>query len=412
MPMETQQWVKRDIEGPIFLVKRNTHPRFQLVVLNKTQAGIFTEDIHAGLDFEVNPPYLMYTHGEHEITGMWFYSAADLTTMAGVLQRIQASLPRPEEPEPQAHIPVTAAPVDSSASDSNNDSDFWDKARPAAVSRAPAPQEPVHPAQQHPLVHPNNSNFKDLLKQAQAKNINAKQQQQQKEATNAITNLFASAIDITPSPVAAAAADQPTLLPPRFFEAAALPSVKPPQPQQNHAAQEQTIIPVRHNQNQASRVAPSPSATTHPATPAAAALTQDTASTAGAAPVNSLARHFGKNVASATMQPPAAAASPATPSSNRTAHHHNNTTPAPERAVQAQTVGNHNHHHGSSSNAVSQGASTAAAAGTQRSHASVSTEGLVMRAQIRQAVAQLLSNDVFVDMVGEALQGVGLLQRK
>lgn len=413
MPMETQQWVKRDIEGPIFLVKRNTHPRFQLVVLNKTQTGIFTEDVHGGLDFEVNPPYLMYTHGELEITGMWFYSIADLSTMSAMLQRIQASLPRPEEPEPQALPHTLAAAIDSSASESNNDNDFWDRVKPAAVNK-PTVQEHVQHAQHQPQQQQQharqqqgqnhrsdaprqesavNSNFADLLKHAQAK-----QQLQQQEA-NGLSSHFATAVAITASPPAAAQHNQPTLLPPRFFEtSAAPPHIQPPTSHLEHNAQEQMVIPVRHHTNNNSRVAPA-----LPVTPTAATTTQDTATTS-AAPVNSLTRLFGKNAVTTTLQTPPTA-SAATPTSNRPAH--NNAAAAPERPVPSQSSSSNNNH------VASQGASTTVPS-KQQNHMSniTSTEGLVMRAQIRQAVAQLLTNDVFVDMIGEALQGVGLLQRK
>lgn len=415
MPMETQMWEKRDIEGPLFLVKRNTHPRFQLVVLNKTKTGIYREDVHAGLDFEVNPPYLMYTHGELEITGMWFYSLADLSITSAVLLKIQASLPRQEEPEPLALPHASAAAVDSSASESNNDTDFWDRARPAAVNNKATVQEPIQLTQQQHArqqqVHTQrldaprqdaapsavNNNFADMLKHAQAK-----QQLQQHEA-NTLAQIFTSTLTMTSSPSAAAAQPitQPTLLPPRFFETSATnASTRPPPSNHEHVGQEQMVIPVRHHTSNL-RDAPTPSTTMQSKTPPEAAPIQDTASSS-AVPVNSLARLFGKNVVSTNLQipPPTSAA---TPTSNRTAH--NNAAAGQDRFPASQASSNNNH-------VVSQGASTTVPSKQQILGNSSSTEGLVMRAQIRQAVTQLLSNDVFVDMIGEALQGVGLLQRK
>ncbi len=69
MAVETQQWNRKNVEGSLFVLKRRSAPRYQMLVLNKLATENYTEDIHSGLDFELNPPYLMYTHGNHEIIG-------------------------------------------------------------------------------------------------------------------------------------------------------------------------------------------------------------------------------------------------------------------------------------------------------------------------------------------------------
>jgi hypothetical protein len=111
---------RKNIEGSLFLIKRRTQPRFQMLVLNKLSTGAvvcttaavssiwptrtawgvlskwsscitymkltllfcdrhvsllisvvaadnYTEPIHGGLELESNPPYLMYTHGNDEV---------------------------------------------------------------------------------------------------------------------------------------------------------------------------------------------------------------------------------------------------------------------------------------------------------------------------------------------------------
>jgi hypothetical protein len=105
---------RKNIEGSLFLIKRRTQPRFQMLVLNKLSTGVcvvppqhqracamqpamlaaraivaarvarqsintlvhvlcgadnYTEPIHGGLELETNPPYLMYTHGDEEVGG-------------------------------------------------------------------------------------------------------------------------------------------------------------------------------------------------------------------------------------------------------------------------------------------------------------------------------------------------------
>jgi hypothetical protein len=35
----TKRWSRKDVEGSLFLVRRQSHPRFQLIILNKKSAG-------------------------------------------------------------------------------------------------------------------------------------------------------------------------------------------------------------------------------------------------------------------------------------------------------------------------------------------------------------------------------------
>ncbi|EFJ47163.1 hypothetical protein VOLCADRAFT_61625, partial [Volvox carteri f. nagariensis] len=88
MAVESQQWTRKDVEGSLFLLKRRGTPRFRMMVLNKLSTENYVEDIHGGLDFELNPPYLMYTHGNAEIIGVWFYEQEDLHRVENVLMRI------------------------------------------------------------------------------------------------------------------------------------------------------------------------------------------------------------------------------------------------------------------------------------------------------------------------------------
>jgi mRNA-decapping enzyme 1B len=103
MSVDDQQWQRKNIEGSLFLIKRRSQPRFQMLVLNKLSTGEsicihvssptthtqaarcccsccpeqactyiagtdnYIETVHGGLEMETNPPYLMYTHGNDEV---------------------------------------------------------------------------------------------------------------------------------------------------------------------------------------------------------------------------------------------------------------------------------------------------------------------------------------------------------
>ncbi|GAY65286.1 hypothetical protein CUMW_239920 [Citrus unshiu] len=39
--LDLSQWSRKDVEGSLFVVKRNTQPRFQFVVMNRRNTGWF-----------------------------------------------------------------------------------------------------------------------------------------------------------------------------------------------------------------------------------------------------------------------------------------------------------------------------------------------------------------------------------
>ncbi|PNH05971.1 mRNA-decapping enzyme-like protein [Tetrabaena socialis] len=178
MSVDAQQWQRKNVEGSLFLIKRRSAPRFRMMVLNKMSTENYVEDIHGGLDFELNPPYLMYTHGNSEIMGVWFYEQEDMTRIEEVLKRIKQHSQAPVPPASPAARP--AAPVRSAGGNGDDDA-FWDKGTTPA-SAAAAQQRLQQQQQQQQLLLaaqqrqvPNagpaeaSSNLANLLRNAQLK---------------------------------------------------------------------------------------------------------------------------------------------------------------------------------------------------------------------------------------------------
>ena len=118
------------MEGSLFLLKRATTPRFCMMSLNKLSTDNYVESIHEAFDFEVQEPYLMYTHGNSEIHGIWFYDKSDLENVSNSLTKVKTGLskapapsPSPAPPPPKLPAPHPALEADSEESDVA----FWDK---------------------------------------------------------------------------------------------------------------------------------------------------------------------------------------------------------------------------------------------------------------------------------------------
>jgi hypothetical protein len=176
MSVDDQQWQRKNVEGALFLVRRRTNPVYQLVVLNKVSAANHAEDVRPGMELEVNAPYLMYTYGDDEVHGVWFYEKADLERVGALLQTLlREPVPLPE-PSPAPRRAGGAA----GASGAGDGDAFWD--RQVNVTEAsippghamPPPQlqplAPMQQQQQQPQQPQSAGGGLDaLLRQAQAK---------------------------------------------------------------------------------------------------------------------------------------------------------------------------------------------------------------------------------------------------
>ncbi|RYR18403.1 hypothetical protein Ahy_B03g063022 [Arachis hypogaea] len=81
------QWSRKDVEGSLFVVKRNTQPRFQFIVTNRRNTGIgywnstIVVMLHSIL-------FLMYRNAAQEVNGIWFYNAHECEEVANIFNRI------------------------------------------------------------------------------------------------------------------------------------------------------------------------------------------------------------------------------------------------------------------------------------------------------------------------------------
>ncbi|KAH9699639.1 mRNA-decapping enzyme-like protein [Citrus sinensis] len=73
-----------DVEGSLFVVKRNTQPRFQFVVMNRRNTDNLVKNLLGDFEFEVQVPYLLYRNASQEVNGIWFYNARECEEVANL----------------------------------------------------------------------------------------------------------------------------------------------------------------------------------------------------------------------------------------------------------------------------------------------------------------------------------------
>ncbi|PKA47531.1 mRNA-decapping enzyme-like protein [Apostasia shenzhenica] len=82
--IELNQWSRKDVEGSLFVVKRNTQPRFQFIVMNRRNTDNLVEDLLGDFEYEVQVPYLLYRNANQEVNGIWFYNSHDCEAIANL----------------------------------------------------------------------------------------------------------------------------------------------------------------------------------------------------------------------------------------------------------------------------------------------------------------------------------------
>ncbi|KQK12264.1 mRNA-decapping enzyme-like protein [Brachypodium distachyon] len=90
----TNQWSRKGVEGSLFVVKRNTQPRFQFIVMNRRNTENFVEDLLRNFEYQVEVPYIMYRNALDEVIGIWFYDPQECEEVAHLFSRIHKAFSR------------------------------------------------------------------------------------------------------------------------------------------------------------------------------------------------------------------------------------------------------------------------------------------------------------------------------
>ncbi|KAJ8641560.1 hypothetical protein MRB53_018254 [Persea americana] len=86
--IDLNQWSRKDVEGSLFVVKRNTQPRFQFIVMNRRNTDNLVENLLGDFEFELQVPYLLYRNAAQEVNGIWFYNSRECEEVATLFSRI------------------------------------------------------------------------------------------------------------------------------------------------------------------------------------------------------------------------------------------------------------------------------------------------------------------------------------
>ncbi|PSS01601.1 MRNA-decapping enzyme-like protein [Actinidia chinensis var. chinensis] len=113
--IDLNQWSRKDVEGSLFVVKRNTQPRFQFIVMNRRNTDNLVENLLGDFEFELQAPYLLYRNADQEVNGIWFYNRRECEEVANLFNRILSAYskvpPKPKSPSISEFEELEAVPT-------------------------------------------------------------------------------------------------------------------------------------------------------------------------------------------------------------------------------------------------------------------------------------------------------------
>mmetsp|Transcript_16833 Transcript_16833/g.39483 ORF Transcript_16833/g.39483 Transcript_16833/m.39483 type:complete len:231 (-) Transcript_16833:123-815(-) len=107
-------WRKANIEGPVYLVRRTTSPRYQFLVKNQLHTIDLLDNLHPEWELDCQKNYVFYKVEDpsKRIRGLWFHDDAERQKIEATLEKaLEEIRTAPTEPQ-QEPLP---APVEAKA---------------------------------------------------------------------------------------------------------------------------------------------------------------------------------------------------------------------------------------------------------------------------------------------------------
>jgi len=130
-------WRKANIEGPCYLVRRRSAPRYQIVVKNQLSGNDFIDDLHPDWELDCQKNYVFYKVEDPKktIRGLWFHDDSEKQIVEAAIESCLEGLRKDEQPQdeapPAAAQPPTSSPEPAAAEAANA---FEQKAPAASVT--------------------------------------------------------------------------------------------------------------------------------------------------------------------------------------------------------------------------------------------------------------------------------------
>lgn len=94
-------WRKANIEGPVYLIKRQKAPFYQIIVKNQFSNNDLIDNLHPDWELDCQKNYIFYKieDTKQQIRGLWFHNDAERVKIETMLEQTMEELrSKPEKP--------------------------------------------------------------------------------------------------------------------------------------------------------------------------------------------------------------------------------------------------------------------------------------------------------------------------
>lgn len=104
-------WRKANIEGPVYLIKRQKAPFYQIIVKNQFSNSDLIDNLHPDWELDCQKNYIFYKieDTKQQIRGLWFHNDAERvkieTMLEQTMEELRSKPEKPAMPPPQREAP-------------------------------------------------------------------------------------------------------------------------------------------------------------------------------------------------------------------------------------------------------------------------------------------------------------------
>eukprot|EP00441_Pelagodinium_beii_P024283 CAMPEP_0197655242 /NCGR_PEP_ID=MMETSP1338-20131121/39337_1 /TAXON_ID=43686 ORGANISM="Pelagodinium beii, Strain RCC1491" /NCGR_SAMPLE_ID=MMETSP1338 /ASSEMBLY_ACC=CAM_ASM_000754 /LENGTH=235 /DNA_ID=CAMNT_0043230855 /DNA_START=1 /DNA_END=708 /DNA_ORIENTATION=- len=106
-------WRKANIEGAVYLVKRNTFPKYQLLVKNQFNTSDLLDNLHPDWELDCQKNYIFYKVEDtnERIRGLWFHDDTERQKIENALESVLEEIRKQPEKAADSQAMVAANPL-------------------------------------------------------------------------------------------------------------------------------------------------------------------------------------------------------------------------------------------------------------------------------------------------------------
>lgn len=88
----SNEWMRTEIEGALFVYSRNGEPYHSFMVMNRLNTVNQIEPLVKEFDYQIQSPFLLYRNSKNRIYGIWFYNRDECDNITSLLKSLMTSL--------------------------------------------------------------------------------------------------------------------------------------------------------------------------------------------------------------------------------------------------------------------------------------------------------------------------------